>query len=409
MVNPRLFLPLLLLAVTLLPGCSTSEPESQPTAQPIAEFVFPTPRSIDPPAGEGASAPELGPGASGPLLTWLEKEEDGGHVLRLSTLEGEQWTEARDLAFGDAFFANWADRPAAHAGAGGLVAAHWLEKLGASTYAYGARLVISTDGGEQWVDAGLLHDDESETEHGFVSYLESGEALRAFWLDGRAMANDEPMQLRTTLVTGEGSGASEILDDRVCECCDTSTAMTSRGAVVVYRNRSEEEIRDISIVRQLADGWSEPRLVFADGWVIPGCPVNGPAIAADGEKVAVAWYTGAGESSRVQIAFSSDAGESFEAPILLDGETPVGRIDLELGNQGEAFVTWIGSEGEVARVRLARITPDGEITGPIAIAESSESRSSGVPRLIRDGGRLIVAWVDAEEGRRIRAALLEIE
>jgi len=41
------------------------------------------------------------------------------------------------------------------------------------------------------------------------------------------------------------------LDTRVCECCQTSVAMTAEGPVVVYGDCSEaeKEIRDISIVR----------------------------------------------------------------------------------------------------------------------------------------------------------------
>ena len=55
--------------------------------------------------------------------------------------------------------------------------------------------------------------------------------------------------------------------------------MTADGPVVVYRDRSEQEIRDISIVR-LHDGkWSQPSSVFEDNWKINGCPVNGLSFA----------------------------------------------------------------------------------------------------------------------------------
>ena len=49
------------------------------------------------------------------------------------------------------------------------------------------------------------------------------------------------------------------------------------GPVAVYRDRSPEEIRDISVVRLVDGVWTEPAPVHADNWMIEGCPVNGPA------------------------------------------------------------------------------------------------------------------------------------
>ena len=106
------------------------------------------------------------------------------------------------------------------------------------------------------------------------------------------------------------AGADEaVLDTRVCDCCQTSAAMTAEGPVVVYRDRSEGELRDISIARLRNGEWSEPRTVFRDGWEISGCPVNGPVDRRrSGRRLAVAWFTAANDMSRVKLAFSDDAG-----------------------------------------------------------------------------------------------------
>src|SRR5262245_18891800 len=119
-----------------------------------------------------------------------------------------------------------------------------------------------------------------------------------------------------------------MLDMKVCECCQTSAAMTDDGPVVVYRDSSDQEIRDISVIR-LTDGkWSQPRWVAQDGWQINGCPVNGPAIAASGRRVAVAWFTGAAGAQNVKLAFSGDLGESFGETITVDDGSPLGRVDV---------------------------------------------------------------------------------
>jgi hypothetical protein len=49
----------------------------------------------------------------------------------------------------------------------------------------------------------------------------------------------------------ETLGKEALLDGRVCECCQTSSASTPDGMAVVYRDRSEKEVRDISIALRM--------------------------------------------------------------------------------------------------------------------------------------------------------------
>jgi hypothetical protein len=100
------------------------------------------------------------------------------------------------------------------------------------------------------------------------------------------------MTLRARTLDASGAPLAEMLvDDAICDCCQTDAATTARGVVVVYRNRTEGEVRDI-YTTSLVDGrWTEGRPVHEDGWVIPACPVNGPAVDARGDDVAVAWFS----------------------------------------------------------------------------------------------------------------------
>ena len=187
------------------------------------------------------------------------------------------------------------------------------------------QLARSADGGTTWTRLGKLHSDDTATEHGFVSVVPAAAGFEAVWLDGRAMASGGTMSLRAAHV-GERPGESTVLDPDVCTCCQTDAVRTDRGLVAVYRDHDEGEIRDISIVRHTDDGWSEPRPVHDDGWRIPGCPVNGPAVAHGDGHLAVAWFTAAQDRPRVLLAFSHDGGASFDAPIQIDGDRPVGRV-----------------------------------------------------------------------------------
>lgn len=386
---------------------------------PVFESVGSYP--LDPPAPADAYAPELTAGPGGVVLSWLEPtdpDDRGAARLRYARLlDGASgWGEPHTVVDTVGMFGNWADRPEVFAWGDGSLVAHWLGKLGEGTYAYGIQTVRSTDG-ELWDAPQLLHDDISETEHGFVSWLRHGEALWAFWLDGRAMAKEGPMQLRARRFHGDSnvsSGSPEhldrwALDDRVCECCDTDAASTADGPIVVYRDRSAAEVRDIRAVRWTGNGWGEPVSVADDGWTIHGCPVNGPAVGAAGNTVAVAWFTMADDMPRVRLAWSVDGGATFGDPLELDDARPLGRVDLAMGPDGVAWVTWLaaGPTKEQARVVVRPIGPSGPLGAVTVLGETAASRKAGVPRLVRQGDRLVAAWIKTGDPAQVRTTMIE--
>jgi hypothetical protein len=367
---------------------------------------------LDPPAKPGALGPNLSSDGGTILLSWLEpphpgvKPQEGNYALRFSRLENGRWSEPATVTSGTDFFANWADFPSVTRDARGRLLAHWAAKSAGEKYAYDVRLALSGDRGRTWKSLGAAHDDRTATEHGFVSAVPDGRGFRLFWLDGRETAGGRgAMALRTALV-GDTVGRSEVLDRKVCDCCQTGAAATALGPAVVYRDRSDAEVRDIAVVRRSGSRWTAPKPVHRDGWEIGGCPVNGPAIASAGRRVAVAWYTQAADRPRVEVAFSSDAGESFGPAAVVDGAAPLGRVDVVLDGNGDALVLWVGSEGKSGAIRLARVTPAGRIGPAHSVAPTEVSRSSGFPRVERAGDTLVVAWIEASEPARLRAATL---
>lgn len=377
------------------------------------------PREIAPPSGDDAEAANLAVAADGTVwLSWLEPSGSGRHALRFARLAGDAWSEPGTIVEGGDFFVNWADFPSLVPLAGGGLAAHWLQRNGPGTYAYGVRLATSSDGGHTWSDPVVPHRDGTATEHGFVSLVpdEAG-GLTAIWLDGRDFAEQAPshgegpsaaeMSLRaTTLSAGGELGAEILLDPRICDCCQTSAARTSRGVLVVYRDRSEEEIRDISRVLLGDDESTPPATVHDDGWKIPGCPVNGPAVDASGDEAVVAWFTLGGGGPRVYVAFSSDGGASFGEPLRVDGGMPLGRVDVLRTGPGRALVSWLEIGEQGAELRLRPIRADGTADDPTVLATTGSARSSGFPRLVRSGDRLVLAWRDTTvEPARLRTVV----
>jgi len=224
-----------------------------------------------------------------------------------------------------------------------------------------------------------------------------GNTLGMIWLDARQTDNPENdnMSVRAAVFDAKGTETSETLvDERVCDCCPTSAAVTSSGPLVAYRDRSGEEIRDISVSRLENNKWSPARVVHDDGWQIEACPVNGPALAAEGRTVAVAWFTAAGEQGRAFVAFSEDAGATFGAPIRVDDESSTGRVGVALTRDGSAIVSWMQLVDKRATLQFRRVARSGRRGPAQTIATADGSRPTGYPRMIRRGDEILFAWTE---------------
>jgi hypothetical protein len=281
-------------------------------------------------------------------------------------------------------------------------------------------IALSKDTGKTWSKPIVPHSDNTQTEHGFVSLVPLRDGrLGAIWLDGRNMKDmkhseeDKPLSTSMTLryaaidINGKISDEAE-LDERVCECCQTSAALSSDGVFAVYRDRSQNEVRDIYNVRQVDGVWGKPQAVHADNWEINGCPVNGPSVAAAGRNVAVAWFTGAGGEQRVKIAFSSDAGATFGNAVQVDDGETQGRVDLLLLPDGSALVCWLSGTTEKGAIKVRRIRPDGRLGPASVIAKTDISRSSGFPRMALLGNEVHFAWTEFGKPSTIRTAVANV-
>lgn len=366
----------------------------------VLAAVPPSVAEIGTPAAIGSGEPFLFAMRDGLLLSWLEAVPNTkDSALRFSVYRAGKWSPPRTVAQRGDFFINWADFPSIVEDAKGTMFAHWLQKSGSSSYAYDVRIAISKDRGATWSAPLLLNRDGRKGEHGFVTLapLPNG-GVGATWLDGRNMVEGKEegdMTIRYATIDAAGVIRSDVqLDDRTCECCTTGMAMSGGRPVIVYRDRSPDEVRDIAVVRRTADGWSKPRLLHADGWKIAGCPVNGPQADARGKRVAVAWFTAAAEQGRVSLAFSDDAGASFEKPLVIDDGKPVGRVDVALLDSDSAIATWSEQTAGGAELRARRVSRTGKPGPSIRVADSSAARAAGFARMAIVGQDVYVAWTE---------------
>lgn len=357
---------------------------------------------IGAPAADGSAEPFVFAMRDALMLSWLEPVTNTKEmVLRFAVYRDGQWSSPRTVVQRGDFFVNWADFPSIVEDANGVLFAHWLQKSGNSVYAYDVRLAISEDGGRTWGTSLLLNRDGKKSEHGFVTLapLPTG-GVGATWLDGRNMVEGKEegdMTIRYATIDAAGVIRSDVqLDDRTCECCTTGMAMSSGRPVIVYRDRSPEEVRDIAVVRKTAAGWSTPRILHADGWKIAGCPVNGPQADARGKRVAVAWFTAAAEHGRAYVAFSDDGGATFGKPVVIDDGKPVGRVDVVMADSDTAVATWSEQTTSGAELRARRVPRNGQAGVSVKVADSSAARGAGFARAAVVGQNVFVAWTEQD-------------
>lgn len=367
------------------------------------------------PAAADASAPQLTVEGDRAILSWMERANSGAS-LKFAERTASGWSAVRTVASGRGLIVNAADVPSVRALGDGTLAAHWTEQNGPDPEASTLDLSWSRDGGATWTRAVNPHHDGTKTQHGFASLFQApGAGLGLVWLDGRATNPDSPnptdnMSLRASVYGTDGKQIREVaIDTRVCDCCPTSVASTTEGPIVAYRDRSNQEVRDIYVTRLAADRWTAPVLVHRDNWMIEGCPVNGPAVSARGRDVVVAWFTALNDQGKTWAAYSHDAGRTFGAPVRIDDAVATGHVDVELLKDGSAIVSWVEFTNERSQFKVRRLEPNGSRSIAVLVAGAGEARVAGVPRIAVARDELLFAWTETSSGAsRVRTARASI-
>jgi len=381
--------------------------------KPEVKKDIPLVQTLISPVGYNSSLPFLYSNADRTLLSWMEKINDSVTELRYAELKDGVWQSPQRILQGSDWFVNWADFPAIAENKGSLIS-HILKKSSVGTYSYDVKLNVLPVDKKQWINNLTLHTDATPTEHGFVSILPYNEGFFIAWLDGRNTAEDEngnrgAMTLRAAEVAINGEITNEVeLDNRICDCCQTTAVITPNGPAIMYRDRSDDEVRDMSIVRWKNGSWTAPKTVHADNWKIKGRPVNGPKASILMNTLVMTWFTGANEKPKVQVVFSTDGGANFNSPILVSEAHPMGRVDVLQLNEQEALVSWMESKEGTAQLKAVKVNRDGNLGVVQIIAGIEASRQSGFPQMEQVGDKIYFAWTEIDKTKsQVKTALVQ--
>jgi len=338
-----------------------------------------------------------------PLFSWVEAADDESATLRYAIRNGAQWSQPRTIAAKRQFFRHPAEAPGVTALKDGSLVAYWVE-MPPDSEAEIVHISASKDG-VRWTTPVIAHKDRSQNLHGLASMAASGDQeVSLIWLEA-LKGEDEPSVLKRTVVNAAGAVVKEEnLDTDVCTCCPTSVARTAKGLLVAYRGHNAQDIRDITVKRFEAGKWTPAKVISPDNWKINACPTNAASAAAKGDRVAVAWYTGAGNQYKTQLAFSTDGGATFGKPVLVSTGHSFGYTSVALDDEGGAVISWL-EQGKEATGLLARYVTAAGVAGPVLQVAQGGKQGLGYARLLQVGKETWIAWGNSD-GAKVQTARL---
>ena len=351
------------------------------------------------------------------FISWTEQVLDS-NFLYITKLENDSWTNKRLITKGTDWFVNWADFPSISLNeVSGSIFSFHLQKSSEETFSYDVNYHINSK--ETWNDMNKIHDDNTFSEHGFVSSIPYKDGFMVSWLDGRNTygVGDHghakgAMTIRSAVLDSNGNIVNQyVIDEMVCECCQTSMTISNDIPLVVYRDRSEGEIRDIYYSRYIDFDWTEPQPIHNDGWEINGCPVNGPNVDSYGDNVVVSWFSASNGRPKVNLKFSTDNGRTFGDKILIDEveNSPLGRVDIEFISETEAMISWLSTVDGKGKLLIRKIKTNGEIGLIKVVDEISTERSTGFPQIEKFNDDVYISWTDNSElGKKVRVTKIPL-
>ncbi len=367
--------------------------------------------------------PALISNSAGELYLSEVETQDKVNLLSLSKIKGEEVVLTRLIAAGEDWFVNWADYPSVQIFPDGdNIFLHWLEKSGEGTYDYDIKFKIYTVSADSSSQAFKLNDSETHGEYGFVSSTPYKDGIQLVWLDGRNSKHEEgfhneeshsngkhpAMSLRSSFLKSDGSLSPSVeLDPRVCDCCQTAVVSDGDKLYVQYRDRSDTEVRDISMVT-FDEKWSEPQEFSKDDWTIAGCPVNGPVLDIKNNVLASAWYTQDEDTTKVMMSFYNTESENEISRFLISDNNTSGRLDIAMINQEEALVSYMENKTDFSEIKIAHIHRKNGLQKTLTLAKNTITRSAGFPEIEIVKDKVYYTYYDELKTNAVQIAYIAV-
>ena len=252
-----------------------------------------------------------------------------------------------------------------------------------------------------------------------LEYDDDG-GLVATWIDGGQPSQEEQGKIVCAVAPPQGGFESvTTLADSACSCCRTSLAwLGPETFALAYRGMTASNVRDVrfAVLSDEGEDGSGPSLtanshglVRDDGWVINGCPSQGPSVAAEGSSAAwVTWYT-EGSPRGLWLARMTPTrtvrGNRWETvkTYVVDDRAQAGHPSLATLSSGRPFVAYEGPTPEGGTALYGRVLERKGLSAPVRFTTANHAERPQPARWGTNG--VLIAWQETDEqGPRIALA-----
>ncbi len=250
-----------------------------------------------------ASSVSFTPDETGkPVVSWCETDKNGRKFFFLSYLgkSGNSFSDAVSIPVEQNSNLHEEGMPKlAIKKDGSIVAVYETSSpTKENKFAGFVKYIQSFDKGKTWTSPLYLHADTTAGKgHSFASITRLGDGeIGACWLDVTYGDRKGGRSVKFSKTSGKnGFGQEMLIDSFACQCCRTAISCDAEGNIaIMFRDVLQDSIRDMSICTSADNGttFSSPVAFTNDGWVINGCPHNGPSVIRSGNRSYAAWFTG---------------------------------------------------------------------------------------------------------------------
>jgi BNR repeat-like domain len=164
----------------------------------------------------------------------------------------------------------------------------------------------STDRGTTWSTPVSVDSDPTKGVRGFFDavVMSNDEIAVAYLKDVAGSTKHEERDLRLAVTKNGTFQPEKLIDPVVCDCCNISLLVDSKGTLNIYYRDNNENIRDIAKMTSADNAltFSKPQILHNDNWQINGCPHSGPTSSVFGESSLISWFSGtASNTSGIRV------------------------------------------------------------------------------------------------------------
>lgn len=389
-----------------------------------------------------AQSPEIALGVDGSInLVWIdedpapERHDTGGHghshvattnlYFARSTDGGTTYSEPHRINQKDGEVWGFSvSKPRVAVGANGTI--HVFYPANALNPATGKPVAVamytrSLDQGKTFSDPQQVNSDAttdaSAIVHGGISQghvfgalaVDSKGSVYTTWIDTRDMAK-EGDHSKAFMAISRDDGKTfeqdkELFPADVCPCCQLTAYVDATDRLFIGSRQVADGFRDSTVAYSTDGGrtFSPRTRIVGKRWAIDGCPLKPTTVAATGDNIFAAYYTGGEDPQGVYFVRSTDGGKTYSAPVLAHPDAKVSDAPVLTLAGNTLHLFWHAKVGDGARRLYTRASTDAGASFSAPVELPMADGAAQLPAVVgRADGSVQLVWQHGSEIRAMR-------